>query len=229
MSGSRYFSTYSFSILLRSSFGMVVNRSQAKANVSGWINDLVEGDETAAQRIFDRYFEKVVRLARGNLRKSRRRVADEEDVALGAMGSFLRGAADGRFDCLKDREDLWRLLATITIRKAAAQVRSEKRLKRGGGEVRGESIFFGSAKEPGKSGFDHQRGSDPTPELAAMMSESCEQLLDRLGDETLQAVAVYKLQGFTHREIGHKIGRAEETVNRKVRRIREIWSEESSG
>jgi RNA polymerase sigma factor (sigma-70 family) len=196
-------------------------------SVSVWITDLNAGDATAVERIFDRYFSQVVELARRNLRKSRRRAADEEDVAMEAMGSFFRGASQGRFSRLRDRDDLWRLLATLTIRKAAAQLRREGRQKRGAGRVRGESVFLQAADRKGTQCLEDAQGFDPTPELVATMIENFQRLLDRLPDETLQAVALYRLQGFTHREIANKIGRVPETVNRKLRRIREIWSEES--
>ena len=202
--------------------------SPSDGNVSGWLEDLADGEPLAEQRIFDRYYEKAVRLARNNLRQSSRRVADEEDVALGALYSFFRGAAAGRFPDLKSRDDLWRVLATITIRKAAAQVRSEKRHKRGEGQVRGESVFIRASDESNKGGFDNTIGDDPTPELATMMTENCRQLLERLEDPTLRTIALYKLQGFTHKEIAQEIGKVEETVNRKVRRIREIWTEEDT-
>jgi hypothetical protein len=53
------------------------------------------------------------------LRATSRRVADEEDVALSAFDSFCAGAERGRFPDLKDRDNLWALLVTITARKAA--------------------------------------------------------------------------------------------------------------
>jgi DNA-directed RNA polymerase specialized sigma24 family protein len=143
------------------------------------------------------------------------------------MASFFRGAAQGRFSDLKNRHNLWQLLATITIRKAAAQVRRERSEKRGRGRVRGESAFWGTRSSSKPAGLADTEGPDVTPELITTLAENCQQLLDRLPDETLRAVAIYKLQGFTHREIAEKIDRVEETVNRKIRRIREIWLEES--
>jgi RNA polymerase sigma factor (sigma-70 family) len=196
-------------------------------SISAWITDLNAGDATAVERIFDRYFPQVIELARRNLRLSPRRAADEEDVALEALDSFFRGVSQGRFSKLRDRHDLWRLLVTLTIRKAAAQLRRETRQKRGGGRVRGESVFLQASDRAGPHSLEHAVGPDPRPELVVSMVENCQRLLDQLPDEMLQAVALYRLQGFTHREIASKIGRAPETVNRKLRRIREIWSEES--
>ena len=196
--------------------------------MSRWLAGLNAGDQAAVERIFHHFFEKTVRLARGNLRRSRRREADEEDVAQEAMASFFRGAANGRFSHLEDRQDLWQLLATITIRKAAAQIRREERHKRGSGRVRGESAFLCRGDRPPQPGLADVAAPDLTPEIMAMMTENCGGLLDQLQDETLRAVAIYKLQGYTHQEIAEKIHRAEETVSRKLRRIREIWRQSAT-
>ncbi|REJ67314.1 MAG: RNA polymerase subunit sigma-70 [Planctomycetota bacterium] len=195
-------------------------------DVSLFITKLGDGDEVAAQAIFDRYYERIVKLARRNLRAGRGREADEEDVAVGAMHSFFRGAREGRFPQLEDREDLWKILATITIRKASAQLRREHAARRDQRNVRGESIFIRKDQDDGRPvGFDGNMGNDPTPEFAALMAEKCDEMLNQLDDDSLRAVALYKLQGYTHKEIAEKLGKVEETVNRKVKRIRERWSE----
>ena len=66
-------------------------------------------------------FDRLVHLARAHLKSSLRRVADEEDVAICAFNSFCRGAEQGRFPKLDDSTDLWRVLVTITERKAINQ------------------------------------------------------------------------------------------------------------
>src|SRR5438874_1974030 len=57
-------------------------------SVTDWLGRLRAGDRDAAQRLWERYFDQLVRLARGRLRGARRRAADEEDVALSALDSF---------------------------------------------------------------------------------------------------------------------------------------------
>src|SRR5207302_11435918 len=86
-----------------------------------------------------RCFDSLVRLARDRLRGAPKAVADEEDAALAAFDSFIRGAARGRYPRLDDSDDLWRLLVVITERKALDQARHERRQKRGGGKVVGMS------------------------------------------------------------------------------------------
>ena len=110
-------------------------------DVSTWIRQLAQGDESAAQKIWDRYCKQLLTLARKRLGEGQRRVADEEDAVLSAFHSFCRGAAAGRFPKLDDRDDLWKLLVTITSRKVFAHQRHARRQRRGGGVVRGESVF----------------------------------------------------------------------------------------
>ena len=62
-----------------------------EASVTHWINQLKAGDPDAAQKLWERYFRRLVSLAR-----KKRRAADEEDVALSAFDSFCRGAEQDR-------------------------------------------------------------------------------------------------------------------------------------
>jgi DNA-directed RNA polymerase specialized sigma24 family protein len=75
------------------------------------------------------------RLARGRLRMTLRAAADEEDVALSAFHSLCGGVAAGRFKRLGGRDDLWPMLATITLRKALDHIRAQRSRKRGGRRV----------------------------------------------------------------------------------------------
>jgi len=68
-------------------------------------------------------------------------MVDEEDIALSAFNSFFRGATEGRFQQLNNSEDLWQVLAMLAERKAIKTFRRERAEKRGGGQVRDESVF----------------------------------------------------------------------------------------
>jgi len=189
--------------------------------VSQWLLRLAEGDDDTAQEIWNDYFGKLVALARQKLGGIPRRDYDEEDVAISAMNSFYQGMVQHKFDHLHNRDDLWRLLVTITVRKAAARRRSYFAQKRGGGRVRGESIFGHSEEEQG--GLARVLGTEPTPELAAGVAENCRQMLDQLQDETLRQIALWTLEGYRTEEIADKLGCVRRTVERKLERIREIW------
>src|SRR5262245_47242133 len=102
--------------------------------VTHWIGRLKAGEHAAAQALWERYFQRLVGLARKILQGQPRRAADEEDVALSAFASFCRGAEGGRFPQLGDRDDLWQILVVLTARKAYRQMTYESAQKRGGGQ-----------------------------------------------------------------------------------------------
>src|ERR1700730_12791590 len=94
-------------------------------SISHWIGQLQSGDPAAAQQLWEHYFRRLLARARKRLKGRPLRGADEEDVALSAFDSFCRGAEQGRFPQLVDRDDLWRLLLVITERKAIDAVNHE--------------------------------------------------------------------------------------------------------
>jgi hypothetical protein len=113
-------------------------------SITAWIDQLRAGDPAAAQPLWQGYFQRMVGLARQKLRgRLRTAMAGAEDVALSAFDSFCRGAEQGRFPQLADRDDLWRLLFVITERKAIDLVKHENAIRRGGGKVRHEGSRVG--------------------------------------------------------------------------------------
>ena len=191
-------------------------------SVTHLLGMLQAGNRNAVQPLWDRYFHQLVACARSALRGAPRRAADEEDVALSAFECFCRGVEEGRFPRLSDRDDLWQLLVLLTARKASNLVRLERRKRRGGGKVRNASAV-GTDDEPA---LDTLIGREPDPEFAVQVAEECRRLLELLDDSTLQAIAVWKMEGHTNEDIAAKLGRAVGTVERKLQLIRRIWEAE---
>ena len=180
----------------------------ATGSVVSWLVRLREGDAGAAQHLWEQYFARMVGLARKRLRGARRREADEEDVALSAFDSFCRGAAQGRLAQLADRDDLWRVLAVLTVRKAIDLQRRHRNR-----EVLGEP------------NLEQLLSDEPPAEMAAEMAEDYERLLGILGDGELRSVALWKVERYTNQEIAQKLGCVERSVERKLQRIRILWAE----
>jgi DNA-directed RNA polymerase specialized sigma24 family protein len=193
-------------------------------SVTRWLGRLKAGDGEAAQQLWQRYFGQLVGLARARLQGARRRAADEEDVALSALDSFCRGAAAGRFPDLQDRHGLWPLLVAITARKAIKLAQHERRQKRGGGAVRGESALAGPEGEAGgPAAWEQVLGREPSPAFACEVADECRRLLAQLPEEPLRLIALWKMEGYTNAEIAAKLGCIERTVERKLRLIRQLW------
>jgi DNA-directed RNA polymerase specialized sigma24 family protein len=197
-------------------------------SITRWIAGVKGGDLVAAQPLWERYFARMVHLARARLRASRCRDAgsDEEDAALSAFDSLCAGLARGRFPRLADRDDLWRLLVVITTRKVQAQSRRRLRQKRGGGHVQPASDLAdpGSSDREDNDLLAQAVGSEPTPEFAAMVAEEYRRLLDRLGDDVLRKVAILRMEGFTTDAIAEQLGCARRTVARQLALIRRIFT-----
>jgi DNA-directed RNA polymerase specialized sigma24 family protein len=182
-------------------------------SVTYWIGQLQAGEQAAFQELWERYFQRLVGLARKRLRGASCAAANEEDVALSAFDSFFRRAQEGRFPQLLDRHDLWQLLVLLARRKASKQAKHERRQKRGGDKVHGPLL-------------PDIIGREPEPAVAAQLVEEYQRLLDGLGDDGLKSIAVWKLEGYTNEEIAAKLGRSLATVERKLRLIRDVWEKE---
>ena len=192
-------------------------------SVSQWITQLKAGDQGAAELIWHRYVERLLRLARRRLPRVVCRMADEEDVVITAFESFCRNAAAGRFPQLNDREGLWRMLLDITEKKSLDHIKHETRQKRGGGRIRGESIFNADL---GLASIESvEDGSmEPTPEFATEFAECLQSMMSRLRDKSLCEIAVLKLEGYDNREISTRVGISLRSVVRKLKVVRTVWA-----
>ncbi len=197
--------------------------------VSELMSRVRDGDGDAAQALWDKYFQKLVRRATDELGRHQR-MADGEDAALSAFNSFLQGMQDGDFAWLRNRQDLWRLLVTITVRKAWAHLRHEHREKRGGGGVFGESAFIpmgASSEVPGIAGIDAAlaRGAELTPEDIALLQEEYTHLLDSLPEggirETAELLLTYG-DKYDKRAIAEQMNCSVRTIERRCNDIVEI-------
>jgi RNA polymerase sigma factor (sigma-70 family) len=195
-----------------------------EGSITHWINELKDGNRDAVQQLWERYFSRLVRLARNELAGTNRRVEDEEDLALSVFSKFCNAAENGRFPELADRDGLWRLLLTMTARKAIDQHRKHARQRRGGGNVRGESVF--AQNSDNASPLADVIGDEPTPEFAAIVSEQLRRLLDILGNDELRSLALAKLEGFTNDELAQRHDCSTRTIERRLNLIRAKCNEE---
>ena len=92
------------------------NRMSDHGSVTQWIAAIKTQDDAAAQFVWQRYVERLVRLAAAKLANAPRRAAGAEDAVQSAFETFFRRAGEGHFSQLTDRDDLWQLLVVITAR-----------------------------------------------------------------------------------------------------------------
>lgn len=190
--------------------------------ITQWIDGLREGDEESVRRIWDSFFHRMIAIARHRMRTARRTACDEEDIVVSAFKSFCAGVQRGKFPRLQDRDDLWRLLLVITARKVADQIQFQQRDKR---DVRSEL----SSNELTHSSLHGQHewfvSREPSPEFAAECSDQLRALLEQLQLEDLKRIALLKMEGYTNQDIARELDRSLATIERKLKTIREIWSQ----
>lgn len=188
-------------------------------SVTHWIKPLQAGDPAAAEFVWDRYFDLIVRLARQQLLGVRNSCQDAEDVALSALNALCHAARGGKLASLADRDDLWRLLATCTLHRSRNVRRDSRRLKRGGG------VALLPLPTTGHEQCLSTR--EPTPDEAAQLTVDLRALMDRLDREDpthrLRQVALWKLEGFTDLEIARRQNCSRKTVCVRLSLIRALW------
>jgi DNA-directed RNA polymerase specialized sigma24 family protein len=192
-------------------------------SVSRWIEALKAGDTAAASRVWGRFSRRLQALARPRSQPTVTGGAyDEEDVALSAFAHFCFAVQKGRYPDLQGRDELWKLLARITMRKARDRAEHAQAQKRGGGT--GQSIQEAALGLPGD--LDGLASQAPTPDLLAMMTEQCQLLLELLNDPELESVALARLAGQTNDEIAQEMGYTRRTIQNMLCVIRQRWEVE---
>jgi len=187
---------------------------------------LRQGDPATQARVWDEHFPILARAAKRKLDGVPRRSFDEEDVALAALHCFFDAVRAGTIYPWRTVGELCRLPLTITRRKAFAFRRRETRAKRGGGKVRGDSVFYVPPEEDHHPLAARREPQDnrPSPKTECAGAEDERQLLDALPDDSLRQIARLRLDGHTNDEIALMLGCARRTVERKVHHIRVTWA-----
>lgn len=213
---------YTEATLIRMSMLKGKASMSSMGSITHLFNKLQQGERDTAQGLLERYFHRLIGLARKKLGDLPRRAVDEEDVALSAFDSFCRAAEVGRFPQLADRNDLWQLLVLITARKACDVRQHEGRDKRDWRKVQQEADSEETPNWRG-SALAGLLSREPDPAFAAEVAEQSRCLLDRLEDEELRSIVLRKMEGHTNEEIAGQVGCALSTVERRLRLIRKRW------
>jgi DNA-directed RNA polymerase specialized sigma24 family protein len=169
------------------------------------------GDAVAWDRLYERLLERLLALARKRLLTPVRARNDAGDVVAMTLHSLFRGIKDGRFTRLRDRNDLWRLLAILVRNKAYDLVHKRPPLP--------------TCPVGAEDGWEPE-DSDLPVAVAVQGEMEVQRLLGLLPDDRLREIAIRVLEGYTQNEIAAMLRCSCCTVERKLRCIRKLWSQE---
>lgn len=191
--------------------------SQNDVEITKWLDDLQQND-AAAEAVWRYFFPRLVGAAEQRMKAMPSKARDEEDVALSAMQSFFAAADAGHFE-FKSRDDLWRLLLTITMRKITKERRSQLAQKRGGNIEHIGNHNGDPAKDPIEAIIDPSQ----MPELVEEVHAECNELLSSLPDEAMKLTARMKLEGCSAEEISDVLRCKLHETKARLAKIRELW------
>jgi RNA polymerase sigma-70 factor (ECF subfamily) len=176
---------------------------------------LPAGDDRAARAVFDRYSERLVRLADRHLSTKLSGRVDGEDVVQSVFRTFFRREAAGEFH-IDGSAQLWQLLVRITILKARAKARYHTAGVRDAG-----------AEHPAADGFD-AAAPDPGPDEAVILVDQIDALLRDLPPLYAQVLGL-RLQGRPVTEVADELGVSRQTVHRALNLLQDRLSDMAGG
>ena len=191
-----------------------------------WLLDGLKANEsTAQQAVWNRYFAQLAQVARRRLERAgaARRVADEEDIVVSVFDSLFERVRKGEFGQISDELGLWKLLLTLTQRKVLNQGRMQRAQKRGGAQVRGDSVFMG-APGAARTGLDQVAFVEPTNAEADAFIATIRESLEGV-DQELSQIGELRLCGFTNEEIATRLSCSLATVERRLKLLRRCLEE----
>lgn len=191
------------------------------ASITDAIVALGGHDENGANRLWERYFERLCAYVESKIFRRHRRLIEADEIASNAFVALFDGIKHNRFDRVRNRDELWQMLTLIAARKSINERRRLDRDRRGGGKVRGGSAF-------GPGGINSvvdflQR--DLSPDRCAELQELSSQLLEALPNDDFRQVVIYRMAGYSNREIAEMMECVERTIERRLNQVRQKWTE----
>lgn len=186
---------------------------------------LKSGDKEAANEVIGLFFDRVARAARRRLKQRRLRGSDSQDIAASVFESLWEkiDLQQIQEDQLNSPDEFWRLLCTMIRFKTEDHVRRENAEKRGGGEVRGESVFLRLDQESHPGLANHAHDGLTGCEIVAL-KDCHDQMMNLLGDEVLQELVTLRMENYKVTEIAEHFGKSDRWVKRRLADVREKWA-----
>ena len=178
------------------------------------------GEAEATERLFFYFAERLSRLAQRYLSPRLAARVDGEEVMQSALKSFLMRASAGNFR-IENSHDMWKLLVTITVRKAREQVRHHTAERR---DIQRE------AAQPllGEAAIVDQLTEEPSLAEAVACAEELDRLVKDDPPEYARVLEL-RLADYSIREIAEDLnltkGTVESILNVFKNRLERRWNE----
>lgn len=179
-------------------------------SITGWLVEWRNGNGYAAQRIVERYKTRLRHSAGQKVGSPANQ--DAEHLAMESINALLLAISQGKHEDLSNRTDLMNLLTKILAYRVI------DRYRRGAAEIRGGHM----QQQAVHSGLVLM---EDAPEAVPEAMDELQKVMNLLPTENLRTACDLRIKGLTIDEISKKMQVSVPTIERYLRRIREIWSE----
>lgn len=180
------------------------------------ISEFKAGSESAARELFDKYCERLMKLAQRRIGQRMTARVDPEDVIQSAFRTFFVHVRNDDFT-FQNEDDLFKLLVRLTVNKTLRQIAYHRAAKR---NPELEAAQASDAQDM----MQQLCGHEPTPDVEVALLDEFERFMGLLPPMDREVLGL-KLQGYTTVEIAEKLG----SYDRKIRRILERIEDVAKG
>lgn len=171
------------------------------------LENYLNGEDTAAKAIFDRYTTRLIGLAKKNMSQKMQSRVDAEDIVQAVYQSFfLKTDKDNQKIELKRNGSLWNLLAAMTVKKVLKRVDYEFAQKRTPNREESNAFILDLLE------------NEPTPDDSVMLIEQLTVFMAQLKERD-RNIFQLRLQGESREVIATQLNIAETTVRRVLSSI----------
>jgi len=165
--------------------------------------------DAAAREVTSRFTARLVALARSRLDRRIQQKEAPEDAVQSALASFFARRRNGDFE-LTDWNDLWNLLAVVTVRKCLRRAERWQAQKR---RLELDASAGGSSSDV----LLNATSREPTPDEALLLAETMDAVMRPFTDRE-RAMIELCLEGCSSEEIAERAQRSLYTVQMVLRR-----------
>lgn len=197
-----------------------MSSSLTPGSVTNWLLDN-HGHRTGAEveLLWQRFGLRLVRIARQHLQTVSDHSYDEEDLAHSTFNEFFVRALDGQYQNLTSRQELWRLLVTISCNK------SRRMRKRANHLHVPKEILPNHGVRMHRERITDEKNA---PDWLVAITEESEFLMRQLDQQdpsgVLTKIALMRLDGMSNAQIAQQLGCTRRTIAARLELIRACWN-----
>ncbi len=175
------------------------------------------GDQDAARQIVERYFDRLLLLARRRISQRLASRVDPEDIVQSVFRTFFVRLKDGQF-AFQDEDDLCKLLMRITLHKTLRQVAFHKAAKR-------DPYLETNQGDCHRDQLLAVLDEEPSAEATVAFLDQLEHFLEQLEPQTRRILEM-RVQGYTNEEIAKELNVYDRKIRRAIERVRDLARQE---